>query len=134
MAELFSGRYRNGTGRRKTAVAEVRLYKGTGVIMVNDRTVEDYFGTAELRDTVTKALTLLQVGSTHNVSIHVSGGGFRSQAEAARLGITRALLQENPEWRPTVKAAGLVTRDSRKKERKKPGLKRARRAPQFAKR
>lgn len=134
MAELFSGRYRTGTGRRKTAVAQVRLYKGTGVVMVNDRTIDDYFGTTDLRDTVLKAMNVLSVGNAHNISIHVDGGGFRSQAEAARLGIARALLQENMEWRSTLKSSSLLTRDARKKERKKPGLKRARRAPQFAKR
>lgn len=128
-------KYFYGRGGRKTAIARVRIYlKGKGEITVNDQKFEEYFPTKALRDTVLQPLVLTDHDKTVTVTIKVVGGGKIAQSEAARHGIARALEVLNPELRPAMKAQGLMTRDPRVKERKKPGLKRARRAPQWAKR
>jgi small subunit ribosomal protein S9 len=126
--------YIEAVGRRKTATARVRLYPGTGEIVVNDKTFEAYFGRALDRMIMMQPLTLVGAQSTYNISIHCSGGGEGGQAAAARLGIARALIEGDANLRPALKQAGFLTRDARAKERKKPGLKRARKAPQYTKR
>ena len=126
--------YFYGTGRRKSSVARVRLYKGTGKITVNDRDIDDYFGLETLKLIVRQPLTLTDNLEKFDVVCRVAGGGVSGQAGAVRHGIARALLQVSDELRPTLKKAGLLTRDPRMKERKKYGLKGARRAPQFSKR
>ncbi|HEY8364780.1 MAG TPA: 30S ribosomal protein S9 [Haloplasmataceae bacterium] len=123
-----------GTGRRKSSVARVRLVPGTGKIVINGRTFEDYIPNPATRLDVLQPLVLTENVSNYDVFVNVSGGGVTGQAGAIRLGITRALLEANPDYRPTLKKVGLITRDSRVKERKKYGLKKARRAPQFSKR
>lgn len=131
----FKGKYLNAIGRRKTAVARVRLYKsGTGAIMVNDEKGEKYFAENDLYSIVTQPLKLSGLNKDLNFSIFVCGGGKKGQAEAVRHGIARALEEYDENLRPSLKAKDLLTRDARKKERKKPGLKKARRAPQWAKR
>ncbi len=128
-------RYYQGTGRRKTAVARVRLFPGEGEFIVNEKTPEEYFGPRELlqRD-IRRPLELTDLLSSYNILVKVRGGGVSSQAGAVRHGVARALLDADAELRPTLKKAGLLTRDSRAKERKKPGLKRARKRPQYTKR
>ncbi len=127
--------YFYGTGRRKTAVARVRLLVGTGQITVNGKTSADYFGGRQLYDIIiTHPLRLTNTLGRFNVSVKVLGGGTSGQAGAVRHGIARALLQADETLRPTLKKNGLLTRDPRMKERKKPGLKRARKAPQYTKR
>jgi len=122
-------------GRRKTAIARVRLIKvGKGLITVNGKPMEKYFTTYELRTMVTSPLKMTAMESAMDVSAEVEGGGIRGQAESVRLGISRALCELNPTYRKTLKKLGFMTRDPRAKERKKPGLKRARRAPQWSKR
>ena len=124
-----------GTGRRKKAIARVRLIPaGTGTIVVNDRAFENYFPQAVLRYDIQQPLTLLGAEGKYDVMVNVFGGGYTGQAGAIRLGIARALLQAEPDSRPALKKAGVLTRDTRVKERKKYGLKKARRAPQFSKR
>ncbi|AZB41288.1 30S ribosomal protein S9 [Bacillus sp. FJAT-42376] len=123
-----------GTGRRKSSVARVRLIPGEGKIVVNKRDIKDYIPFAALIEDVKQPLNLTETGSSYDVLVNVSGGGFAGQAGAIRHGISRALLQADPEFRTTLKRAGLLTRDARMKERKKYGLKGARRAPQFSKR
>ena len=123
-----------GTGRRKSSVARVILSAGDGKIRVNDRELEDYFGYDTLIMLVKSPLVLTQCVSKYDVSVNVRGGGFTGQAGAIRHGIARALVKAEPELRGVVKKAGFLTRDSRMKERKKYGLKAARRAPQFSKR
>ena len=124
-----------GTGRRKKAIARVRLIPaGTGTIIVNERAFENYFPQAVLRYDIQQPLTLLGAEAKYDVMVNVYGGGYTGQAGAIRLGIARALLQAEPESRPALKKAGFLTRDPRVKERKKYGLKKARRAPQFSKR
>lgn len=124
-----------GTGRRKHAVARVRLVPGDGRVVINKRDMDDYFaGLETLKLIVKQPLELTETTDKYDVLVNVSGGGFTGQAGAIRHGISRALLQANPELRPTLKAAGFLTRDPRMKERKKYGLKAARRAPQFSKR
>ncbi len=123
------------TGKRKTAIAQVQFFpKGKGKISINKKTVKEYFSVFDLVQAVLSPLKLLNQEKVFDFRIKVHGGGMKSQAEAARLGITRALVAFNPEWRKELKSAGFLRRDARKKERKKPGLKRARRAPQWAKR
>lgn len=123
------------TGKRKTAIARTQFFpKGQGGISINKQTVKEYFPVFELQQTVLAPLKLLKQGENLRFRIKVKGGGIRGQAEAVRLGITRALVSFNPEWRKELKSAGFLRRDARKKERKKPGLKRARRAPQWQKR
>jgi small subunit ribosomal protein S9 len=123
-----------GTGRRKSSVARVRLVPGTGKIIVNSREIEDYIPFEALRVVVRQPLVSTETVGSYDVLVNVSGGGYTGQAGAIRHGIARALLQADPEFRPTLKRAGLLTRDARMKERKKYGLKGARRAPQFSKR
>ena len=123
-----------GTGRRKTAVARVRINVGSGNIIVNGRQYKEYFPLDNLRNTVVQPLTCTETLNKYDVAINVRGGGLTGQAEAIRHGIARALLEAGDDYRPTLKAAGFLTRDSRCKERKKYGLKGARRAPQFSKR
>ena len=124
----------NAVGRRKKAVARVRLVPGEGKIVVNKRDIDNYFGLETLKMTVRQPLALTNVGGSFDVLVNVNGGGLTGQAGAIRHGISRALCKVNPELRPALKAAGFLTRDPRMKERKKYGLKAARRAPQFSKR
>ncbi|RJR32174.1 30S ribosomal protein S9 [Candidatus Parcubacteria bacterium] len=127
--------YIYAVGRRKTAIARVRLIKkGNGEIIINQKPYDKYFSLTEFKEIVTKPLDLVGERSKLNVTVKVGGGGIRGQAESVSHGITRALVKIEPEWRKTLKPLGLLKRDPRKKERKKPGLKRARRAPQFSKR
>ncbi|MDD6021564.1 MAG: 30S ribosomal protein S9 [Acutalibacteraceae bacterium] len=123
-----------GTGRRKKSVARVRVYVGTGKITINDRDIDDYFGLETLKLIVRQPLALTGTTEKFDIVCRVNGGGVTGQAGAIRHGIARALLQYDEELRPTLKKAGLLTRDPRMKERKKYGLKGARRAPQFSKR
>jgi len=123
-----------GTGRRKCSVARVVLSPGNGKFTINKRSVEDYFGYETLRMMVKSPLALTDSASKFDVTVTVKGGGFTGQAGAIRHGISRALVKSDPEMRLVLKKAGFLTRDSRMKERKKYGLKAARRAPQFSKR
>lgn len=129
-----TGQYYYANGKRKTSIAKVRLYtKGTGDISINNRPMEGYFfGT--LIGNVLSPLKLVSLEKAFDITVKVTGGGISSQADAVRHGISRGLITFDPELRPVLKKAGLLTRDSRIKERKKFGLKRARRAPQWAKR
>ncbi len=128
-------RYFHGVGRRKTSVARVRLYPGSGRIIINNRPVEQYFGGRELyRVMITEPLRLTNLLDRFEVRARVVGGGLSGQAGAVRHGIARALVRFNEELKPVLRRAGLLTRDPRVKERKKPGLKRARKAPQYTKR
>jgi small subunit ribosomal protein S9 len=122
------------TGRRKEAVARVRLRPGTGVILCNKRPFEAFFPNATHRQIVTEPLRLTQTAEVYDVDCTLAGGGVSGQAGAMRLGIARALVTLDPDLRPQVKKAGLLTRDAREKERKKYGLKKARKAPQYSKR
>ncbi|MBS4210575.1 30S ribosomal protein S9 [Bacillus sp. FJAT-50079] len=123
-----------GTGRRKSSVARVRLVPGEGRIIINDREVEEYIPFAALREVIKQPLVATETVGSYNVLVNVKGGGYTGQAGAIRHGISRALLEVDPEYRGTLKREGLLTRDPRMKERKKYGLKGARRAPQFSKR
>lgn len=123
-----------GTGRRKKSVARVRLLPGKGNITVNKQDVEDFFGYETLRMLVRSPLVLTETLGTYDVFVNVKGGGYTGQAGAIRQGISRALIEAQPDLRPALKQAGFLTRDPRMKERKKYGLKGARRAPQFSKR
>ena len=128
-------KYNYGTGRRKSSVARVRVYEnGTGSIIINGRDIDDYFGLDTLKLVVRQPLVSTDLLGKVDVVVTVCGGGVTGQAGAIRHGISRALLLVNGEFRPTLKAAGFLTRDPRMKERKKYGLKAARRAPQFSKR
>ncbi|MEC7916743.1 MAG: 30S ribosomal protein S9 [Actinomycetota bacterium] len=122
------------TGRRKQAVARVRLRPGTGVITCNKRSFDDYFTSSVHRLLVTEPLRLVEQVETYDIDATLDGGGPAGQAGALRLGIARALIDLDPEHRPVLKAAGLLTRDARVKESKKYGLKKARKAPQYSKR
>ena len=126
--------YFYGTGRRKSSVARVRLYAGTGKVTVNDRDIDDYFGLETLKLIVRQPLTLTGTADKYDVVCRVAGGGVTGQAGAIRHSISHALLQSDAELRSELKKAGFLTRDPRMKERKKYGLKGARRAPQFSKR
>lgn len=123
-----------GTGRRKSSVARVYLVPGTGKITINKRDIDEYLGLETLKVVVRQPLELTGTRDKFDVLVNVKGGGYTGQAGAIRHGIARALLEVNSEFRPTLKAAGFLTRDPRMKERKKYGLKGARRAPQFSKR
>ena len=123
-----------GTGRRKKSIARVYLTPGTGKITVNKRDIDDYFGLETLKVVVRQPLVATDTVEKFDILVNVHGGGFTGQAGAIRHGISRALLQYDAELRPALKAAGFLTRDPRMKERKKYGLKAARRAPQFSKR
>lgn len=124
----------NGTGRRKTSVARVFMTSGSGNISVNGKTLDEYLPLETLRMVVRSPLELTETLGQFDIKINVQGGGYTGQAGAMRHGITRALMEASADYRPALKAAGFVTRDSRMKERKKYGLKAARRAPQFSKR
>ena len=126
--------YFYGTGRRKDSVARVRVYQGTGKVTINDRDIDNYFGLETLKLIVRSPLVLLGLEGKYDVVVRVSGGGVSGQAGAIRHGLARALLQQNEENRAALKKEGFLTRDPRMKERKKYGLKAARRAPQFSKR
>ncbi|MBX3054564.1 MAG: 30S ribosomal protein S9 [Caldilineaceae bacterium] len=126
--------YIEAVGRRKTASARVRLYPGSGEIVVNELPVDEYFGRALDQMALRAPLVLTGTEASFNISVHVAGGGDSGQAMAVRHGLTRALMVSDPSLRRALKAAGFVTRDPRAKERKKPGLKRARKAPQYTKR
>ena len=127
--------YQYGTGRRKSSIARVRVYEnGTGSIIINGRDIDNYFGLDTLKMVVRQPLVSTDLLGKVDVVVNVCGGGVTGQAGAIRHGISRALLLVNGEFRPTLKAAGFLTRDPRMKERKKYGLKAARRAPQFSKR
>ncbi|AYD39287.1 30S ribosomal protein S9 [Clostridium fermenticellae] len=123
-----------GTGRRKNSVARVRLVPGEGKVTINKRDIQDYFGLETLRVVVNQPLVLTETKSKYDVLVNVHGGGFTGQAGAIRHGISRALLKVDQNLKPELKKAGFLTRDPRMKERKKYGLKKARRAPQFSKR
>jgi small subunit ribosomal protein S9 len=123
-----------GTGRRKKSIARVRLIPGEGKIIINDRNIDDYFGLETLKVAVRQPLELTETLGKFDVVAKVNGGGFGGQAGAIRHGIARALLKADEGFRPLLKKAGFLTRDPRMKERKKYGLKGARRAPQFSKR
>ena len=126
--------YFYGTGRRKNSVARVRVYTGTGKITINDRDIDDYFGLETLKLIVRQPLAVAEVEGKFDIVVRVNGGGVSGQAGAIRHGLSRALLQYDENLRPALKKAGFLTRDPRMKERKKYGLKAARRAPQFSKR
>ena len=122
------------TGRRKEAVARVRLRPGTGQVVINGRPIDGYFTIASHRQSATEALRITQTADVYDVHATIDGGGVSGQAGALRLGIARALVALDEEMRPPLKKAGLLTRDSREKERRKYGLKKARKAPQYSKR
>ena len=123
-----------GTGRRKSSIARVRLVEGKGTITINGKDIDEYLGTETLKVIVRQPLTATNTVDKYDVICTVQGGGFTGQAGAIRLGVARALLEANSEYRPILKSAGFLTRDPRMKERKKYGLKKARKAPQFSKR
>ena len=124
----------NGTGRRKNSVARVRLVPGTGKITMNGKSVEEYIPFANLIEVIKQPFGVTETQDQYDVLVNLNGGGYAGQAGATRHGIARALLQVDPEFRGVLKRAGLLTRDPRMKERRKPGLKKARKAPQFSKR
>ena len=126
--------YFYGTGRRKKSVARVRLYPGSGEITINGRSIDDYFGLETLKLIVNQPFGVTGTTGKFDIVANVTGGGISGQAGAIRHGVARALLAADAEYRPALKAAGFLTRDPRMKERKKYGLKAARRAPQFSKR
>ncbi len=123
-----------GTGRRKSSVARVRLVEGNGKITINGKDIDEFFGLETLKVIVRQPLTVTNTASKYDVICTVKGGGFTGQAGAIRHGIARALNEANQEYRPALKSNGFLTRDPRMKERKKYGLKKARKAPQFSKR
>ncbi|MFM9841303.1 MAG: 30S ribosomal protein S9 [Cyclobacteriaceae bacterium] len=124
----------NTIGRRKTSVARVYVKPGNGLIVVNERELKDYFPSEILQTTVKQALTISKLDGHYDVTVNVEGGGVKGQAEAIRLGIARALVTINNEYRPALRKEGLMTRDSRMVERKKPGRRKARKKFQFSKR
>ena len=126
--------YFYGTGRRKKSVARVRIYPGSGEITINGRSIDEYFGLETLKLIVNQPFGVTGTAGKFDIVANVTGGGISGQAGAIRHGVARALLTADAEYRPALKAAGLLTRDPRMKERKKYGLKAARRAPQFSKR
>lgn len=131
---IAKGRYVFATGRRKTAVANVRLFAGKEPIVVNKKKFDVYFGQPELRDSAVRPLALTGLLGDFYFTAHVNGGGIAAQSDAIRHGIAQALASMNEDMKNVLKKNGFLTRDDRKKERKKPGLRRARRAPQWAKR
>lgn len=122
------------TGRRKRAVARAQVRPGTGQFLINGKTLDEYFPTPISQMVVSEALTITENNESYDITATIHGGGISGQAGALRMAIARSLLEIDPEYRPTLKKAGLLTRDSRKKESKKYGLKKARKAPQFTKR
>ncbi len=133
-AHIVKDRYTEATGRRKTAVARVRITAGHGKFLVNGKELKDYFTLARLVMIAASPLEQLQLIKNFDVSVHVSGGGISAQAEAVRHGLSRAIVITDAAWKPRLRAVGFITRDSRMVERKKYGLRKARRAPQWAKR
>ena len=131
---MANGTQYGGTGRRKKSIARVRLVPGTGQVTINKRSIDEYFGLETLKVIVRQPLALTNTEGRFDVIVNVTGGGFTGQAGAIRHGIARALLEADPGFRGELKKAGFLTRDPRMKERKKYGLKKARRAPQFSKR
>ena len=127
-------RYVEAVGRRKTAIARVRISSGDGKLSINEKEPKAYFDLPRLVTIAFSPLSELKIDGTYDVSAHVSGGGIHAQAEAIRLGIARAIIEKNPEWKKRLRVEGMLTRDSRMVERKKYGLKKARRRPQWAKR
>jgi len=123
-----------GTGRRKRSVARVRLVPGTGKIIMNNKSIEEYIPHADLRQVINQPFVATSTEGAYDVFVNVNGGGYAGQAGATRHGIARALLTVDPDFRSALKSKGLLTRDSRMVERKKPGLKKARKASQFSKR
>ncbi|EFR30604.1 30S ribosomal protein S9 [Eremococcus coleocola] len=123
-----------GTGRRKNATARVRLVPGTGAFTVNNKSLDEYIPFPHLHEVIKQPLNATETLGSYDILVNVQGGGFSGQAGAIRHGIARALLTVDPDFRPALKAAGLLTRDPRMVERKKPGLKKARKASQFSKR
>ena len=123
-----------GTGRRKSSIARVRIVEGTGKITINGKDIDEFFGLETLKVIVRQPLTVTNTSAKYDVICKVQGGGFSGQAGAVRHGIARALNEANAEYRPVLKSNGFLTRDPRMKERKKYGLKKARKAPQFSKR
>jgi small subunit ribosomal protein S9 len=136
LADTIRGEYYYGMGRRKTAVARVRLFpNGDGSVTVNGKNVQMYFGERDAYSAVIAApLRLLDLDNEYTMTVRVVGGGTSGQAGAIRHAVARALVRVNPDWKPALRKAGFLTRDPRMKERKKPGLKRARKAPQYTKR
>jgi len=134
MAEKNTEKYFYGLGRRKEAIAKVRVYLGKGVSMISDKQVSEYFGNKVFADKAYEALKLTGNMEKMYISAHVEGGGLSAQADAVLLGVARALVVYDETLKTTLRKAGFLTRDPRIKERKKPGLKRARKAPQFSKR
>jgi small subunit ribosomal protein S9 len=131
----MAGQYYEGVGRRKTSTARVRLHAGgTGTITVNDKPVDEYFGRQTDAQNVAAPLKLAGAEKRFDVTVKVSGGGDTGQSDAVAMGVARALLETDPELKAMLRKAGYLTRDARAKERKKPGLKRARKAPQYTKR
>ena len=131
----MSGQYYEGIGRRKTSTARVRLHTGgTGAVTVNDKPMAEYFGRQADSMKAVAPLKLAGAEQRFDVTVKVSGGGDTGQSDAAAMGVARALLESDPELKPMLRKAGYLTRDARAKERKKPGLKRARKAPQYTKR
>ncbi len=126
--------YINATGRRKASIARVFVKKGSGAITVNGKTLEEYFSPGHLNVVPMKPLQVCEVEKEFDIKINVHGGGVKGQAEAVSLGIARALVKVNEEFKPALRAADLLTRDARVVERKKPGLKKARKSDQFSKR
>ena len=132
---MSEGKYIESLGRRKQAIARVRLYEGgSGKITINDRAFEEYLALPLMQQSARSPFELTGTGNMFDVTVKVKGGGMTGQADAIRLGIARALIDYNPEYRAVLKKSGFLTRDARVKERKKPGLKSARRAPQWSKR
>jgi small subunit ribosomal protein S9 len=130
----MSTQYYEGVGRRKSATARVRIYAGTGTLVVNDKPLSDYFPRHGDMDAALLPLSVAGAQGKFDISVKVNGGGVTGQTDAVQLGLARALLVYNPELKPALRKAGLLTRDAREKERKKPGLKRARKAPTYTKR
>lgn len=133
-AMTFTGTYFYANGKRKRAVARVRLYKGNGRVVVNGQEAKEYFPNEELLNVIASPLILTGQDGKFDVSIKVEGGGMQGQADACRHGVSKALVVADADFRAVLKPEGYLTRDSRKKERKKPGMKKARRAEQFSKR
>jgi len=131
---MFNGTYYEAVGLRKTAIARVRLFSGTGAIVVNDKPVKEYFTREVDREYLLAPLKVTETLGAFDISVKVQGGGVSGQAGAIRHGVARALLKANPALRVILRQNGFLTRDPREKERKKPGLKRARKAPQYTKR
>jgi len=130
----MAGEYFEGVGRRKTSVARVRLSAGTGSVVINDKPAEQYFGREVDRLKLSAPFEATGTQGRYNVSVKVAGGGITGQAAAVQMGLARALLATDPDFRAALRQGGFLTRDARAKERKKPGLKRARKAPQYTKR